>query len=68
MRYFLVCYYWVSKTQQGYGFTFVKRDDGNFCDIRQAAKDASKSENVVPASVFEFQNEEDFLSAQNQLK
>jgi hypothetical protein len=65
MRYFLVFYYWIKGSQHGYGCIFVKRDDGNFCDVIQAAKDGAKSENAVPTSVFEFQNEQDFMSAQN---
>lgn len=67
MRYFLVCYYWIKASQQGHGCTFVTRDDGNFCDIKQATIDASKTYNAVPTSVFEFKNEQDFLSAQNKL-
>lgn len=65
MRYFLICYYWMKGNQDGHGCIFVKRNDGNFCDIKQAVKDGSKSEKAVPTFVFEFQNEQDFLSAQN---
>lgn len=65
MRYFLVCYYWSKAGKDGHGCIFVKRDDGNFCDVKQAAKDGAQSEKSVPTSVFEFQNEQDFLSAQN---
>ena len=68
MRYFLICYHWTSKTQYGHGCIFVTRDDGNFCDVKQAALDGSKAANAVPTSVFEFQNEQDFLSAQNKTK
>ena len=65
MRYFLVCYYWIKGSQQGHGCIFIARDDGNFCDIKQAVVDGAKSETSAPTFVFEFQNEQDFLSAQN---
>ena len=60
MRYFLVCYSY----NYGVGSIFVKRDDGNFCDVMEAVRDGAKGKDAAPTCIFEFQNEQDFLCAQ----